>query len=131
MARRKIAHHRRQYRFYDEDVERIEELRQPGESDTDVIRRCLKVMSEHEKECQHNLGEDEEALHQRTLKSYDPGGQELLFEGSFDDFYCYDFIATQATAKTAWDASLENARKIEALEKIVDRFKDIQIIKRR
>ncbi len=109
------AIHRRQYRFYAEDVQRIESLKQPGESETDVIRRCLRMASE----LSEGNNESQVPLYRQTLRSYEPGGDEKLYEGSFDEFYSQEYLPVQIQAQTAQELAQRNNERLEVMEQLL------------
>lgn len=109
------ASHRKQFRFYDEDIELIERLRRVGESDASVIRRCLKqtaVMAQKE-------GQQVLPLYRQTLCSYDPTGHELLFEGSFEQFYSQEHLSVQVQAQAAQELAQTNGQRLKVIEQLL------------
>jgi hypothetical protein len=112
------ASHRRQFRFYDEDIKLIELLREGSESDTAVVRRCLKQAA-------LSIGREEpnsSPLYRQLLRSYDPTGQELLYEGSFDDFYAREYMAVQTQAQNTLELAEENQMRIVVLEEFLSKL---------
>ena len=75
------AKHRKEFRFYKEDLDHLENLREQGESDTDVIRRCLRLAS--------TIGFAQESA--QTFLVRDQEGN-VVFAGSFQDFYLDYFL---------------------------------------
>lgn len=114
------ASHRRQFRFYNEDIELIKALRKGNESDTSVVRRCLKQME------LLNRREDfrDLPLYRQTLCSYDPTGQELLFQGSFDEFYSREHMSVQVQVQAAQEAAEENKARLETIEQLLSELLD-------